>query len=281
MTFLPLTRYASLAASSRAYTRPHQITQPGIGVAELAHRLLHTPAEERRTQLAALNDADVLELMIVCDLHTGSAYELWRDTPAGFAEDVLGLTLDEELRTALEAVADPDARRIAARIPRPDNHLVAAVLLAWTALVSCPRPYGDGPRVAVSIAQYRSTVSSVWSILSTLVNDARLPGQLDLGRYTWWIGHLEGPQRTMAFSTWNTTPAGMSGLDQYVAVVADADRIADPDMRATMNFLADGAYGGSRLVALGGTTKEPEEWFEGYASCDQVTFPGGRPVAGR
>ncbi|MER6616338.1 hypothetical protein [Streptomyces xantholiticus] len=272
MTYLPLTRCASLAATARTQTRPHRIVQPAVGTAELAHRLLNMPVEERLTHVAALDDAELLDVMVVLDLHTGSPYELWRDTPTGFAEDVLGLALDDELRAVLDVVADPDARRIAARVPRPGNHTVAAVLLAWTALVSCPRPYGDAPRVAVSFSPHRDSTRSVWRVLARFIDNARLPGRLDLGRNAWWSEH---PQHLMAFGVWNAQPHAMGGLHQYVAVVTDADRIADPDMRATMNFLADSVHGGSRLVALGGTVDEPEEWFPLFESCDQVTTPAG------
>lgn len=275
MTYIPLTRCAALASAARTFNRPHRIAQPAVGTAELAHRLLNMPVEERLTHVAALDDAELLDVMVVLDLHTGSPYELWRDTPSGFAEDVLGLALDEELRAVLDLVAGPDVRRIAARVPSPGNHTVAAVLLAWTALVSCPRPYGDVPRVAVAFAQYRQTAASVWRVLARFIDNARLPGRIDMARRAWWADDAQGPQRVMAFSVWNTNPHAMSGLIQYVAVVADADRIADPDMRATMNYLADSVHGGSRLVALGGTVDEPEEWFPLYESCDQVTTPAG------
>lgn len=76
----------------------------------------------------------------------------------------------------------------------------------------------------------------------------------------------------MAFALWNTGLEAIGGLHQYF-VVADADRIADPDMRAAIGYVADEVYGGSRLVALGGTTDEPEEWFTLYESCDEVTAP--------
>ncbi|MFM9649098.1 hypothetical protein ACKI1Z_07500 [Streptomyces galilaeus] len=115
----------------------------------------------------------------------------------------------------------------------------------------------------------------MWRILARFIDNASLPGRLDLQRRAWWADDLEGPQRIMAFAVWNTTPDGMAGLYQFVAVVVDADRIADPGMRATMTFLADSAYGGSRLVTLGGTAGEPEEWFSLYESCDQVTSPTG------
>jgi hypothetical protein len=281
MTYIPLTRCAALASAARTYNRPHRIAQPAVGAAELAHRLLHLPVEERLTHIAALDDAELLGVMVVLDSHTGSPYELWRDTPSGFAQDVLGLVLDEELRAVLDVVANEDARRIAARVPGIDNHTVAAVLLAWTALVSCPRPFGDGSRLAVSFAPYRETSASVWRILARFIDNARLPGRLDLQRRAWWADDLEGPQRIMAFAVWNTNPDAMAGLHQFVAVVADADRIADPEMRATMNFLADTTFGPSRFVALGGTTGEPEEWFELYESCDQVTTPGRPSVTGR
>ncbi|QFG13338.1 hypothetical protein SEA_GILGAMESH_146 [Streptomyces phage Gilgamesh] len=274
MTYIPLTRCAALASQARTMNRPHRITRPTVSTVELAHRLLNMPSDDRLTHVAALDDEDLLAVMVALDLHTGSPYELWRDTPSGFAEDVLGLVLDEDLRAVLDVVAGEDVRRVAARVPTSDNHTAAAVLLAWAALVSS-RPFGDTPRVAVSFAQYLATAASVWRILARFIDNARLPGRLDMARYAWWADDLEGPQRVMAFAVWNTTPDAMAALHQFVAVVAEADRIADPEMRATMNFLADSTFGPSRFVALGGTTNEPEEWFELYESCDQVATPAG------
>lgn len=270
MTYIPPTRYAVLAAAARRQNRPHRIARPSPRSVELAHRLLNMPVDERLTHVAALEDAELLDVMTALDLHTGSAYEVWRETPARFAEDVLGLELTDEQRAVLDVVAVPGARRIAARLPASDSHMVAAVLLVWAALVSCPRPYGDVPRLAVSFAQYREHSDRVWRILARLVDQASLPGQLDLQRRAWWG---EDPQRVMAFAVWNTNPDAMAGLHQYVAVAVDADRIADPDMRATMNFLSETAHGGSRLVALGGTGEESEEWFELFESCDLVAKP--------
>ncbi|MEU6654529.1 hypothetical protein ABZ904_35185 [Streptomyces sp. NPDC046900] len=87
----PLTRCAALAASARAGVRPHRIAQLPVQAAELARRLLHAPADERRKELGELDDRALLDLRVVMELHTGSASELWRDTPSGFAEDVLGM----------------------------------------------------------------------------------------------------------------------------------------------------------------------------------------------
>jgi hypothetical protein len=272
MTFIQLTRCAAYAATARTQNRPHRIAWPSVAAAELAHRLLHMPVDERRAEIADMHDATLMDVLITLDLHTGSAYELWHDTPSGFAEDVLGLTLTDEHRAVLDAAAGPDVRRVAARVPHPDNHLLAAVLMAWAALVSCPRPYGDVPRVAVSFSQYRDSSASVWRALARFIDNASLPGTLDLTRRAWWVDD-DGPQRLLAFALWNTDPYAIGGLHQYFAVAADADRIADPDMRAAIGYIAEEVYGGSRLVALGGTTDEPEEWFELYESCDQVTIP--------
>ncbi|WP_108934689.1 hypothetical protein [Streptomyces ardesiacus] len=269
MTFIPLTRCAAFAATARTQNRPHRITMVTAETTELAHRLLHTPVDERRAQIADMHDATLMDVLITLDLHRGSAYELWHDTPSGFAEDVLGLTLTDAHRVVLDAAAGQDVRPVAARLPHPDNHVIAAALIAWSALVSAPRPYAGG-RVAALFAPYLSTASSVWRVLARFIDNASLPGKLDMARRAWWADD-DGPQRVNAFAVWNTEPHAMGGLCQYVAVVADADRLADPAMRATMNFLAGGPSGASRLIALGGTTDEPEEWFGLYESCDHVT----------
>ncbi|MEU1592837.1 hypothetical protein ABZ468_08225 [Streptomyces sp. NPDC005708] len=269
----PLTRYAALAASARAQVRPHRIAQPPVQAAELAHRLLHAPVDERRKELEELDDRALLDVLVVMELYTGSAYGLWRDTPSGFAEDVLGMTLTEEQRAVVDAVAGVDVRQVAARVPHPDNHVLAAVLVVWTALVPSPRPYGDCPRFAALFAPYRQAAESVWRHVARFVDNALLPGRLNTARHAWYVDGIEGPQRILAFAVWNTQPHAMGGLYQFVAVVADADRIADPDMRATMNFLVNSVSAGSRFVALGSDDDEPEEWFAAFETRDDVTRP--------
>lgn len=164
-----------------------------------------------------------------------------------------------------------------AAVPNPRTRIVRPLSAAFTRKIDHgpddprPTPTSRGDQQASgTLPQYRHHSDSVWRVLARFVDNASLPGKLDLGRRAWWG---EDPQRVMAFAVWNTQPHAMTGLYQYVAVVADADRIADPDMRATMNYLADSVHGGSRLVALGGTTDEPEEWFPLYESCDEVTVP--------
>jgi hypothetical protein len=137
----PLTRYAALAASARAGVRPHRIAQPPVQAAELAHRLLHAPADERRKELDEPDDRALLDVLVVMELHTGSAYELWRDTPSGFAEDVLGMPLTVEQRAVLDAVAgahlrgpdpardpDPDRRADRPRAVQPEQHVRSRML---------------------------------------------------------------------------------------------------------------------------------------------------------
>lgn len=163
-----LARVALRAAKEAAHKNGGSAQQPNPRTVWL----LHTPVAERRTQIADLHDATLMDVLIVLDLHTGSPYELWRDTPSGFAEDVLGLTLTDAHRAVLDAAAGPGVRRVAARVPHPDKNLLAAVLMAWAALVSCPRPYGDVPRVAVSFTPCRNSSASVWRALARLIDNA-------------------------------------------------------------------------------------------------------------
>ncbi|MGW5465073.1 hypothetical protein [Streptomyces sp. NPDC003996] len=203
MAYLPLTRYAALAASARAQVRPHRIAAPPVQMAELAHRLVHTPAVERRALAADLDDRTLLDVLVVLELHTGSAYELWHDTPSGFAEDVLGLTLTSGQRAVLDVVVGEDVRQVAARVPRSDNHLMAAVLTAWSVLVSCPQPRGDVPRTAIGLAPYRQHAEDVWHCLAGIVESAVLPGKVLVHRRLWLT---ESPERVLGYAVWNVEP---------------------------------------------------------------------------
>ncbi|WJY55082.1 hypothetical protein QRN89_29610 [Streptomyces chengbuensis] len=203
MTFIPLTRCASLAASARTHNRPHPIACVQPETVELAHQLMYLPVGERRAQVAAMAPGTLMDVMIALDRHAGSAYELWRDTPAGFAEDILGLILDDEQRAVLDAAAADETRRIAARGPHPDNHVMAAALMAWAALVSGPRGWDYLPRVAVSFAQYRQTSASVWRVLARFIDTPPCPAG------STWPGVPGGPTASRARSaSWRSACPG-------------------------------------------------------------------------
>ncbi|MGW4517909.1 hypothetical protein ACWEO4_39535 [Streptomyces sp. NPDC004393] len=79
MTYLSLTRYAALAAAARAQARPHRIAAPAVQTTELAFRLVHTPAAERRHLVADMDDRTLLDVLVALELHMASAYELWHE----------------------------------------------------------------------------------------------------------------------------------------------------------------------------------------------------------
>ncbi|MET8696893.1 hypothetical protein ABZV65_30635 [Streptomyces bauhiniae] len=267
MTYIPLTRCAALAYAARAQTRPRPGTIVPVRAAKLAHHLLGMEAEARLTHIAVLDDEVLLDVMTVLDLYADGPYVLWHDTISGFAEDVLGLTLTDTQRAALEAVVAPDACRAAVRAPYPDNELLAAVLMVWVVLARCSRRM---PQVAVSSEAWFGAGRSLWRVIARFVDNASLPGSLDLRARAWHQSDRGGARWLAAFAVCTTDPYAFAGLPPYAIVVSDASRISDPGGRAVLEHLDLVAYSRNRLVALAGD-EQPEEWFTQYAARPDVT----------
>lgn len=90
------TRVASLAVRARNIVDSGLCTRiravpDWAGRLDQLHRLAELPAPARRAALARLHDDTLIDLMVLSYLRTGTTYELWADTRAGYAEDVLGV----------------------------------------------------------------------------------------------------------------------------------------------------------------------------------------------
>ncbi|MDI3101953.1 hypothetical protein QJ054_33505 [Streptomyces sp. AN-3] len=106
---LPRTRFAGLTARARNIVDSGLCTRTTavpdyFARLEQYERLAAAPAEDRRATLAALDDAIVVDLLVLAYLRCGTPYAPWADTLAGFAEDVLGITTWAQLHRRLDPV---------------------------------------------------------------------------------------------------------------------------------------------------------------------------------
>ncbi|MCG8971810.1 hypothetical protein [Streptomyces sp. CL12-4] len=104
----PRTRFAGLAARARNIVDSglcNRTTDVPDWIARLEQytHLAAAPAADRRATLAILDDATVVDLLVLSYLRHGTPYAPWADTLAGFAEDVLGVTTWAQLHGFLDA----------------------------------------------------------------------------------------------------------------------------------------------------------------------------------
>ncbi|MFG2761516.1 hypothetical protein [Streptomyces wuyuanensis] len=90
------TRVASLAFRARNIvdsglcTRIRAVPDWAARLDQL-HHLAELPAAARRDVLRRLHDDVLIDVMVLSYLRTGTPFELWADTRAGYTEDVLGV----------------------------------------------------------------------------------------------------------------------------------------------------------------------------------------------
>ncbi|MFG3132948.1 hypothetical protein ACGFZU_35270 [Streptomyces tendae] len=248
MTRSTRTPVATLAASAARSIRPHlALVDPLHDNVTVAWELWNMPADQRRARLAALPHSDLLDVFTVIGRYEGSPYELWHDSPAGFAEDILGMTVTDEERALLDAAANE--WQVVARVPVPGNYEIAAALSTWASL----RMWDRRQWTAAVVAAGEREASHMGQVLDQAQQIACLPEELLRVCIGWQPRHFTGLP------------------DMHFAVVPDADRIGDGDLQNMLSLaLRTGVI--RRMVALSGADWPPTPWFAQFEQWSEVTW---------
>ncbi|MGW0562873.1 hypothetical protein ACWDZ4_20195 [Streptomyces sp. NPDC003016] len=247
MTTSHFTRYAAAAVQTR---RSHILLPTPVHTV-LAHRLLREPADVRRAQLAKLPYTDLVAVMTAVAEERGAPYALWHDSPSGFAEDVVGVSVWEKRRQVLDAVVTH--RQVAAPTCFGGAKTqTAALLVAWAGAVS-----GYGYEMPVVLSSQMEEVEAVWFHLRAFIDRAGLPGTV--GNATAWHQKDEfGHEHNVAFGGVLAHEFALSRMHNPLVVVVGTSHI-DGDAGALIETAANGPQ---RLVVIGTPAPEPGTWFE-------------------
>ncbi|MFF4902212.1 hypothetical protein [Streptomyces sp. NPDC001068] len=235
--------------------------KPGVvsrDAANVADILLRAPVAARRH--AFKYDISVRErpyVMREVERATGSMYGLWRDTPSGFVEDVLGESIWSLQREVLDALVDHK------RVAVPAGFGVGKTHLAARAAVWFVNVYPVGTALCITTAtRFRQVQRQLWPHIRKVVPRAGLPGACDTVQYKMPTPQGHDFVAAYGFSAPANDEAAMQGIHMahILLIVDEAGGIAPMIGHGTNNLLTGGH---AAMLAIGNPAMDdPASWFE-------------------
>ncbi|MFI6142407.1 hypothetical protein ACIBCC_29975 [Streptomyces griseus] len=249
---------ARLVPAARELERSRQ---PGVvsrDAANVADILLRAPVVARRN--AFKHDLTARErpyVMREVERATGSMYGLWRDTPSGFVEDVLGESMWSLQRDVLDAIVTHKKTAVPAGFGVGKTHLAARAAV-WFVNV-----YPVGTALCITTAtRFRQVQRQLWPHIRKVVPRAGLPGQCDTVQYKMPTPQGHDFVAAYGFSAPANDEAAMQGIHMahILLIVDEAGGIAPMIGHGTNNLLTGGH---AAMLAIGNPAMDdPASWFE-------------------
>ncbi|MCX5182604.1 hypothetical protein [Streptomyces sp. NBC_00268] len=235
--------------------KPGIISRDASNVADI---LLRAPVAARRN--AFKHDISARErsyVMREVERATGSLYGLWRDTPSGFVEDVLGESIWSLQRDVLDALVDHK------RVAVPAGFGVGKTHLAARAAVWFVNVYPVGTALCITTAtRFRQVQRQLWPHIRKVVPRAGLPGHCDTVQYKMPTPQGHDFVAAYGFSAPANDEAAMQGIHMahILLIVDEAGGIAPMIGHGTNNLLTGGH---AAMLAIGNPAMDdPASWFE-------------------
>ncbi|MFJ2745238.1 hypothetical protein ACIO3O_36900 [Streptomyces sp. NPDC087440] len=242
-------------ASTLHHSRPGIVSSDASNVADI---LLRLPVQERRRAFRDVITArERPHVMAEVERATGSLYGLWRDTPSGFVEDVLGESLWSLQRDVLDAVVDHKRTAVPAGFGVGKTHLAARAAV-WFVNV-----YPVGTALCITTAtRFRQVQRQLWPHIRKVVPRAGLPGYCDTVQYKMPDAYGQDVVVAYGFSAPANDEAAMQGIHMphLLLIVDEAGGIAPMIGHGTNNLLTGGH---AAMLAIGNPAMDdPSSWFE-------------------
>ncbi|MEU2585288.1 hypothetical protein ABZ612_20470 [Streptomyces avermitilis] len=235
--------------------KPGVVSRDASNVADV---LLRAPVAARRH--AFKHDISARErpyVMQEVERATGSMYGLWRDTPSGFVEDVLGESIWSLQRDVLDALVDHK------RVAVPAGFGVGKTHLAARAAVWFVNVYPVGTALCITTAtRFRQVQRQLWPHIRKVVPRAGLPGYCDTVQYKMPTPQGHDFVAAYGFSAPANDEAAMQGIHMahILLIVDEAGGIAPMIGHGTNNLLTGGH---AAMLAIGNPAMDdPASWFE-------------------
>ncbi|MGP4046866.1 hypothetical protein [Streptomyces sp. 2A115] len=239
----------------------HRARKPGVisrDASNVADILLRAPVAARRH--AFKHDISARErsyVMREVERVTGSLYGLWRDSPSGFVEDVLGESIWSLQRDVLDALVDHK------RVAVPAGFGVGKTHLAARAAVWFVNVYPVGTALCITTAtRFRQVQRQLWPHIRKVVPRAGLPGSCDTVQYKMPTPQGHDFVAAYGFSAPANDEAAMQGIHMahILLIVDEAGGIAPTIGHGTNNLLTGGH---AAMLAIGNPSMDdPASWFE-------------------
>ncbi|OVZ99555.1 hypothetical protein B9W64_37825 [Streptomyces sp. CS159] len=235
--------------------KPGVISRDASNVADL---LLRAPIQARRRAFKhEISARERPYVMREVERLTGSLYGLWRDTPSGFVEDVLGESIWSKQRAVLDAVADHK------RVAVPAGFGVGKTHLAARAAVWFVNVYPVGTALCITTAtRFRQVQRQLWPHIRKVVPRAGLPGWCDTVQYKMPTPQGHEFVAAYGFSAPANDEAAMQGIHMaHILLIVDEAGGIDRAIGNGTNNLLTGGH--AAMLAIGNPAMdEPNSWFE-------------------
>ncbi|GGR54174.1 hypothetical protein GCM10015536_69320 [Streptomyces griseomycini] len=254
----PPTSHLRVAPSRQELQRARRPGVKSRDAANVADILLRAPVTARRH--AFKHDITARErpyVMREVERVTGSLYGLWRDTPSGFVEDVLGESIWSLQRDVLDAIVTHK------RVAVPAGFGVGKTHLAARAAVWFVNVYPVGTALCITTAtRFRQVQRQLWPHIRKVVPRAGLPGYCDTVQYKMPTPQGHDFVAAYGFSAPANDEAAMQGIHMahILLIVDEAGGIAPAIGHGTNNLLTGGH---AAMLAIGNPAMDdPASWFE-------------------
>lgn len=243
------------SASKLQHPRPGIVSREAASIADPLLRL--PPIERRNAFKQHFTPRERAFVMTEVERATGSLYGLWRDTPSGFVEDVLGESLWSKQRAVLDAIVDHT------RVAVPAGFGVGKTHLAARAAVWFTNVYPVGTALCITTAtRFRQVQRQLWPHIRKVVPRAGLPGDCDTVQYKMPTPQGHDFVAAYGFSAPANDEAAMQEIHMahILLIVDEAGGIAPTIGHGTNNLLTGGH---AAMLAIGNPAMDdPSSWFE-------------------
>ncbi|MCX4677694.1 hypothetical protein OG413_20695 [Streptomyces sp. NBC_01433] len=243
------------SAAKLQHARPGVISREAASVADLLLRM--PPIERRNAFKQHFTPRERAAVMTEVERATGSLYGLWRDTPSGFVEDVLGESLWSKQRAVLDALVDHK------RVAVPAGFGVGKTHLAARAAVWFTNVFPVGTALCITTAtRFRQVQRQLWPHIRKVVPRAGLPGYCDTVQYKMPDPYGNDFVAAYGFTAPANDESAMQGIHMphLLLIVDEAGGIAPMIGHGTNNLLTGGH---SAMLAIGNPAMDdPASWFE-------------------
>ncbi|MFI1012614.1 hypothetical protein [Streptomyces sp. NPDC020965] len=235
--------------------RPGLVSREGASVADTLLRL--PPGERRNAFKQHFTPRERAVIMTEVERFTGSLYGLWRDSPSGFVEDVLGESLWSKQRAVLDSIVAHKRTAVPAGFGVGKTHLAARAAVWFTNV----HPVGTALCITTA-TRFRQVQRQLWPHIRKVVPRAGLPGYCDTVQYKMPTAQGHDFVAAYGFSAPSNDEAAMQGIHEshILLIVDEAGGIAPVIGHGTNNLLTGGD---ASLLAIGNPAMDdPSSWFE-------------------
>lgn len=231
-----------------------------LSAPQLTFDLLGLKPAQRHEFLATLTTTERRQLLTGVRRDLGTPYGLWQDDPAGFCDQILGVSLWSKQRAIARSVEENERTNVPA-CHAPGKTFTAAMLVCWFICAHDPGTV----EVVTTAPRMRQVKMLLWPHIHKVHASAGLPGELT--QVQWKMPGMQLPV-AYGFSAAEYDEDAVQGIHkEHLLIVVDEAGGIGHTLGRGLESITTGAH--TRLLAIGNPpTDEEGSWFEERESSE-------------